>query len=332
MSNINNISIECPYYINEYVTYLRVIKGSSERTVQAYYGDICLFLKYIKMTKLSVPSDTLFEDIIISDIPIETLDNLSLTDIYGFLNYVSKDRENSSVTRARKASALRSLFKYLTTKTSYIKKNPVKDLEMPSLKKRLPHFLTLEQSLEMLKNSSSGDNSERDYCIITLFLNCGMRLSELVGMNIQSINFKDRTLKLLGKGNKERMIYLNDACIDALKKYINSREQPQNEPNALFISRNGKRISKRRVQQIVEDTLKASGLDGQGLSTHKLRHTAATLMYRNGVDTLVLKDLLGHESIATTEIYTHISDENLKQAAESSPLSRVIMNKKPEED
>ena len=333
MPNINNISVEAPLYLNEYITYMRVIKGSAERTVQAYYGDICLFLKYIKMTKLSVPSDTLFENIIINDIPIETLDSLSLADIYGFLNYVSKDRENSSVTRARKASALKSFFKYLTVKTSYLKKNPVKDLEMPSLKKRLPHFLTLEQSLEMLKNSSlSGDDSIRNYCIITLFLNCGMRLSELVGMNIQSINFKDRTLKLLGKGNKERMIYLNDACIDALKKYINSREQPQNEPNALFISRNGKRISKRRVQQIVEDTLKASGLDGQGLSTHKLRHTAATLMYRNGVDTLVLKDLLGHQSIATTEIYTHISDENLKQAAESSPLSRVIMNKKPEED
>ena len=219
MPNINNISVDAPLYVNEYVTYLRGIKGSSERTVQAYYGDISLFLKYIKMTKLSVPSDTLFENIVINDIPVETLDSLSLTDIYGFLNYVSKDRENSSVTRARKASALKSFFKYLTVKTSYLKKNPVKDLEMPSLKKRLPHFLTLEQSLEMLKNSSSGDDSERNYCIITLFLNCGMRLSELVGMNIQSINFKDRTLKLLGKGNKERMIYLNQACVDALEKY-----------------------------------------------------------------------------------------------------------------
>lgn len=327
---MKDITFDNPAYLNEYITYLRVIKGSAERTVEAYCGDIRLFLKYIKMTKMSLPKDTEFENISIADIPIEILDNLNLTDIYGFLNYVSKDRENSAVTRSRKASSLKSFFKYLTTKTSYLKKNPVKDLEMPSLKKGLPHFLTLDQSIEMLKNAGSGEYAERDYCIITLFLNCGMRLSELVGMNIQSFNLNERTLKLLGKGNKERMIYLNDACIDAISRYLESREQPQSEPNALFLSRNGKRISKRRVQQIVENTLKAAGLDGQGLSTHKLRHTAATLMYRNGVDTLVLKDVLGHKSISTTEIYTHISDENLKKASESSPLSNIKIKKSPD--
>ncbi len=319
---------DIPPYLGEYITYLRVVKGSGERTIEAYYTDLRVFFRYLKMTKMNDTTD--FDEITISDVPISVLKDFTLNDAYMFLDYISRNRSNSARTRARKVSAVKGLFKFLTVKTSYLEKNPVKDLELPSLKKSLPHFLTLEQSIDLLKSVNS-TNIERDYCIITLFLNCGMRLSELVGINHQDINFTERTLRLLGKGNKERIIYLNDACITAIRQYTPTREQPRSEPDALFLSRNGKRISKRRVQQIVEDSLKAAGLDKKGLSTHKLRHTAATLMYQHGnVDTLVLKEVLGHKSISTTEIYTHVSDSLMKNAADSSPLANVSVSKKKE--
>ncbi|MBE6838186.1 MAG: tyrosine recombinase XerC [Ruminococcus sp.] len=321
---------EIPPYLGEYITYLRVVKGRGERTIEAYYTDLRMFLRYLKKTKLGDNSE--FDEIDISDVPISVIQDFTLNDAYVFLDYVSRNRSNAATTRARKVSSLKGFFKFLSVKTTYLTKDPIKNLELPSLKKGLPHFMTLEQSIDFLKSVNS-NNIERDYCIITLFLNCGMRLSELVGINRQDISFTERTLRLLGKGNKERVIYINDACISAIQNYISSREQPKSEPDALFISRNGKRISKRRVQQIVEDTLKAAGLDKQGLSTHKLRHTAATLMYQHGnVDTLVLKEVLGHKSISTTEIYTHVSNKLLQNAADNSPLANVDMTKSKKQD
>jgi len=314
---------ECPYYLNEYIFYMKVIKGRSERTIEAYYIDLRLFLRYIKLTKYNLPADTDIETISIKDLPAEILKQITLNDAIEFLYYTSSERDNHAATRARKASSLKSFFNYLFKNTNLIDKNPVKDLELPSLKKALPKFLTLEESLELLNNIKSS-NPVRDYCIITLFLNCGMRLSELVGLNIKDINLNEKTMRLLGKGNKERIIYINEACADALKNYLKSRESSVKDPNALFLSSRGTRINKRRVQQIVEECLKHANLDGKGISTHKLRHTAATLMYQHGnVDTLVLKEILGHKSIATTEIYTHLSDEKLKKAADSSPLAHV---------
>lgn len=314
---------ECPYYLNEYIFYMKVIKGRSERTIEAYYIDLRLFLRYIKLTKYNLPADTDIETISIKDLPAEILKQITLNDAIEFLYYTSSERDNHAATRARKASSLKSFFNYLFKNTNLIDKNPVKDLELPSLKKALPKFLTLEESLELLNNIKSS-NPVRDYCIITLFLNCGMRLSELVGLNIKDINLNEKTMRLLGKGNKERIIYINEACVDALKNYLKSRESSVKDPNALFLSSRGTRINKRRVQQIVEECLKHANLDGKGISTHKLRHTAATLMYQHGnVDTLVLKEILGHKSIATTEIYTHLSDEKLKKAADSSPLANV---------
>jgi site-specific recombinase XerD len=314
---------ECPYYLNEYIFYMKVIKGRSERTIEAYYIDLRLFLRYIKLTKYNLPADADIETISIKDLPAEILKQITLNDAIEFLYYTSSERDNHAATRARKASSLKSFFNYLFKNTNLIDKNPVKDLELPSLKKALPKFLTLEESLELLNNIKSS-NPVRDYCIITLFLNCGMRLSELVGLNIKDINLNEKTMRLLGKGNKERIIYINEACVDALKNYLKSRESSVKDPNALFLSSRGTRINKRRVQQIVEECLKHANLDGKGISTHKLRHTAATLMYQHGnVDTLVLKEILGHKSIATTEIYTHLSDEKLKKAADSSPLANV---------
>lgn len=314
---------ENPDFLNDYILYLRIVKNCSQRTVDEYYADIRLFLKYIRVMKDDSYSQESIATVSISELNISLLKGLTLHDIYEYEFYLADERDNNERSRARKTSALKSFFNYLTNNVHLLENNPTINIEMPSHKKSIPKFLSLEESLKMLSSINS-DNPIRDYCIITLFLNCGMRLSELVGINKNDIDFTEKRIKLLGKGNKERIIYLNDACIDSIKEYVNSRENPPNEPHALFLSRLKKRISKRRVQQIVENTLKSADLDGLGYSTHKLRHTAATLMYQHGnVDTLVLKEILGHESIVTTEIYTHISNKDLQKATDSSPLANI---------
>ncbi len=315
-----------PYYLNDFLTYTKVIKIRSDRTVEAYYNDIKLFLKYLKRLRTNMPADTKLESVSIKDIPIDMLKDITLSDIYDFLYFASEDLKNNDRTRARKSSSLRAFFKYLSKQAHLLDSDPLKDLEMPSIKQKLPKYLTLDDSVNLLEAVADSEDKyfERDYCIITLFINCGMRLSELVGINLRDINMDERTLRLLGKGNKERIIYINNACVDAVSAYLKVRPNSEAEPNALFLSKRGTRISRRRVQQVVENALKISGLDNRGLSTHKLRHTAATLMYQYGnVDTLVLKDILGHKSIATTEIYTHISNENLKNAIDASPLANI---------
>ncbi|NLP26330.1 MAG: tyrosine-type recombinase/integrase [Clostridiales bacterium] len=320
---VNIDRAENPDFLNDYILYLRVVKNCSRRTINEYYADIRLFLKYIRVMKDKDYSYESIDNVYINDLNISLIKNLSLHDFYEYVFYLADERDNNEKSRARKISSLKSFFNYLTNNVHLLENNPIANIEMPSQKKAIPKFLSLEESLKLLSNIDSV-NPKRDYCIITLFLNCGMRLSELVGININDIDFTEKRIKLLGKGNKERMIYLNNACIDSINEYLNSRENPPNEPHALFLSKFKKRISKRRVQQIVENALKSADLDGLGYSTHKLRHTAATLMYQHGnVDTLVLKEVLGHESIVTTEIYTHISNKDLQKATDSSPLANI---------
>ncbi|MDE6775840.1 MAG: tyrosine-type recombinase/integrase, partial [Ruminococcus sp.] len=246
-----------------------------------------------------------------------------------FIFYSADERGNAERARYRKVSALRSFFKYMTKITHNLETDPVKDIEIPSPKKSLPKFLSLDESRRLL-DAADEDEYIRDYCILTLFLNCGMRLSELVGIDTAHIDFNENRMKVLGKGNKERMVYLNNACIDSLKRYLEirlSNEKAAGEP-ALFISNRNKRISKRRVQQIIEYFVEKSGLDGKGITTHKLRHTAATLMYQYGdADVLTLKELLGHRNINTTEIYTHLADESVRNAVESNPLADITRKK-----
>jgi len=240
------------------------------------------------------------------------------------LKWLSDIRKNSSVTRARKVTSLKEFYNYLYKKKGLLKSNPISGLETASLKKTLPKYLTLEESMQLLKSIET-KNTERDYCIITLFLNCGMRLSELCGLDINDVSIEERTIRLLGKGGKERIVYLNQACTDALKDYFNVRNTIGTQSVALFLSSRKKRISRRRVEEIIEECLQKASLSNTGVSVHKLRHTAATLMYQYGnVDTLVIKDVLGHKSIATTEIYTHLSNEKVKEAMNANPLSKVI--------
>ncbi|MBR1592348.1 MAG: tyrosine recombinase XerC [Ruminococcus sp.] len=327
MANYNNA--DNPEYINEYLVHLRVVKMLSERTIQEYYFDTRLFLKYIRAVQTDTELD--IEEMNISDITADDLKKISVSDIYNFIFYTSDERQNRERARYRKVSALRSFFKYLTKVARIVDTDPMKDIEMPSPKSSMPKFLSLNESMRLL-NASNNSDSVRNYCIITLFLNCGMRLSELVGINVTDVDFYENRMRVLGKGNKERMVYLNHACVDSLNKYLDVRNEnlkAEHEP-ALFISNRGTRISKRRVQQIVEETLKLAGLDGKGLSTHKLRHTAATLMYQYGdADVLTLKELLGHSSTATTEIYTHINDERVRNAIENNPLANI---NKPKEE
>lgn len=319
---------ENPDFLNEYLIHLKLVKLLSERTIEEYYFDIRLFLKYYCMTRSDTTNEIDLVDI--SRFPLADLKKITVSDIYSFIFYTSDERNNSDKARYRKISSLRSFFKYLEKVAHLVDRDPCKDLDVPVPKAALPKFLSLNESLRLLEASDSSD-SERDYCIITIFLNCGIRLSELVGINISDIDFYENRMKVLGKGNKERMVYLNSACIDALNKYLEVRKNIKKaaaEP-ALFISNQNKRISKRRVQQIVENTLESAGLDGKGITTHKLRHTAATLMYQYGdADVLTLKELLGHASVSTTEIYTHLSNESVRNAVESNPLSKVKSSEK----
>lgn len=319
--------LEAPELIKEFLGYEQNIKGKSQKTVDEYYLDLRTFFRYIKKLKCLVEPNAEFSEINIGDVDINHIKTITLTDIYSFMDYVINDRSNSAKTRARKTSSIKSFFSYVTNKRCLLSINPAEELEVPKSKKALPKFLTLEQSIELL-NSVDGKYKERDYCILTIFLNCGLRLSELVGLNCEDINFNDNVMTVTGKGNKQRIVYLNDACIEALKNYIKVRPNDTKEKKALFISHIKKRMGTQAVQDVVYKYLKKIGLDGNGYSVHKLRHTAATLMYQHGnVDIRVLQEMLGHENLGTTEIYTHLSSEQLENAAGSNPLSKVKIKK-----
>ena len=316
-----------PDYVNEFIDDLSVSKDRSESTLNEYVSDIRLFLRYMVSVKQNLDSpDDLPVDFDLSYLDRNFFNSVTLRDVNNFLTYCKNERNVEAGGRMRKASALRGLFKYLSVKMHYIDKNPIEMLEVASSKKTLPRYLTLEQSKELL-NAVNGENKERDYCILTIFLNCGLRLAELVSLDITDVNFENQTMIVTGKGNKERMVYLNKSCILALKAYLNVR--PHNglanddARKALFISRLNKRMGRQAVQLMVQHYIKEIGLEGQHYSVHKLRHTAATLMYRHGdVDVLTLKEVLGHENLATTEIYTHIENQQVKDAISNNPLSK----------
>lgn len=319
---------EAPEILKEYLGYMQNIKGKSQKTVDEYYLDLRTFLRYIKLHKGLVDSDCEFRKISISDINIDLLKTITLTDIYSFMDYSIRDRQNTAKTRSRKTSSIKSFFSYLTNKRGILTVNPAEELELPKTKKSLPKFLNLEQSLELL-NSVDGTFKERDYCILTLFLNCGLRLSELAGLNLRDINLSENLMVVTGKGNKQRIVYLNGACVDALKNYLSVRPNENKDKNALFLSRLKKRMGNQSIQDVVYKYLKKIGLDDNGYSVHKLRHTAATLMYQHGnVDIRVLQEMLGHENLGTTEIYTHLSNAQMEKAAAANPLAGVKPRKK----
>ncbi|TDT61535.1 tyrosine recombinase XerC [Fonticella tunisiensis] len=307
-----------PSILNEFLGYLCTVKGKSINTISGYKVDLRLFLKYVKRLKYKMDDDV--EKIDISDIDENFIRTISLGDLYSFINYITLKRDNGSYTRARKTAAIKAFFNYLETKAKLIKDNPARELEAPKISKRHPVYLTLDQSKKLL-NAINGRNKERDYAIITLFLNCGLRLSELVGINISRI--KGDTLTVIGKGNKERTVYLNSACIKAINLYLPVRAAGKIiDSDALFLSERGYRINKRTVEMLVKKYIISAELYDDKYTPHKLRHTAATLMYKYGnVDIRALQNILGHESVSTTQIYTHVDDERLREAVKSNPLA-----------
>ncbi len=323
---------EAPQIIREFLTYHETIQGHSRKTVDEYYLDIRNFFRYIKMERNLVPRTAQFEEISIGDVDLKMVTSVTLTDVYSYMSYLSRDRAVnprsretgyglSAASRARKIATIRSFYKYLTTKAKLLKENPMQDLDSPRLKKTLPRYLDLEESISLL-HAISGPNQTRDYCILTLFLNCGLRISELVGLNISDI--REEQLRVLGKGNKERILFLNDACQNAIGDWLAERETIGIiEKNALFITRRHTRITTAAVHKLVKKHLLEAGLDSTQYSSHKLRHTAATLMLQNGVDVRTLQEVLGHEHLNTTQIYTHVDNENLRIAAKANPLGTL---------
>ena len=329
---------EAPPILRDFLIYHETIQGHSRRTVDEYFLDLRNFFRYLKQTRDPSLRERSLDEIDIMDVDLDFVASVTLTDIYGYMTYLSRDRiqhQNSpnsgyglnAASRARKIATIRSFYNYLTNKMHLLRENPVKDIDSPKLKKTLPKYLTLDESIQLL-DAVDGKNQERDYCILTLFLNCGLRISELIGINLNDI--QDDALRVYGKGNKVRIVYLNDACQEALRSYLAVRRPiAGRDTGALFLSNRDQRISRSSVHALVKKYLAQAGLDSSQYSSHKLRHTAATLMLQNGVDVKAVQEVLGHEHLNTTEIYTHIDNEALRVAAKANPLGRVKQKEKP---
>lgn len=313
---------QCSPLLREFFGYVETVKGRSTGTVDEYFIDLRTFFRYLKQIKGCVPSSLPEDEITIDDVDMDLISQVTLLDVYEYMNYLKNERGNTASTRARKVTSLRVLFRYLTDVTHRLEQNPIRNLDTPKSKRSLPKFLTVEQSTQLLE-SVEGEFARRDYCMLTFLLNLGLRRAELAGINLNDIS-SDRTLRVIGKGNKERILYLNDACWEALQRYLEVRPvEGVKDKNALFLSRLKSRITLQGVHYVVKTYLqKIPG--AEGYSTHKLRHTAATLMYQYGkTDIRVLKDVLGHENLGTTEIYTHLSDSQVRAATENNPLSHM---------
>lgn len=323
---------DCPQVVRDFLVYHESIKAQSPRTISEYHLDLRMFLRFMKLMRSDMPIHTRLDDIPIKDIDLDFIRQISTSDIYDFLSYLANDRTPdpdasvpqygiSPTARARKLSALKSFYKYLTVRTKQLVDNPVADLDYPKLRKSLPKYLTLEQSSALLQ-AVSGQNEKRDYAILMLFLNCGIRRSELVGLNLSDVH-EDR-IRVVGKGNKERIVYFGTACRKAIDAYLVERNKKVLSDNrALFGSRDGNRISATAVHRLVKKAFLQAGLDSTQFSAHKLRHTAATMMLSGGVDVRTVQEVLGHENLNTTQIYTHIENTELKIAAEANPLSKL---------
>ena len=330
--------LDSPQILIDFLSYHETIKAHSQKTVDEYYLDLRNFFRYLKQLRTPALRGLELDEIDIRDLDADFIRTITLTDIYGYMSYLSRDRvvrQNSrdsqrglsAASRARKIATLRSFFNYLTKKVHLLPENPMKDMDSPKLQKTLPKYLTLTESIELLE-AVDGNNKERDYCILTLFLNCGLRISELIGIDLRDI--QDDALRILGKGNKVRVVYLNDACKASLERYLAVR-RPVSGQNALFLSSRDQRISKSSVHALVKKYLALAGLDSSQYSSHKLRHTAATLMLQNGVDVKAVQEVLGHEHLNTTEIYVHLDNESLRVAAKANPLAKVRPSKEKEQ-
>ena len=302
---------QAPPVLRDFLAYHETIQGHSSKTVDEYFLDLRNFLRYMKIEKGLVPRSTPLDQISIDDVDVSLVRSVTLADVYAYLSFLSRSRAKNhnspqagcgleASSRARKVASIRSFYKYLVNKAKVLTEDPIQELDAPRQRQTLPRFLTLDECIQLL-DSIDGANSERDFCIITLFLNCGLRISELVGLNLSDV--RDDRMRVLGKGNKERFVFLNTACRSALDDWLAG------------------------VHYMIKKRLAEAGLDRDKYSAHKLRHTAATLMLKNGVDVRTLQEILGHEHLNTTQIYTHVDSEAMRQAAQLNPLGERCKKK-----
>lgn len=323
---------DAPKVLRDFLAYHETIKGHSKNTVDEYYLDLRTFFRFLKIHRGMVPRDTELEKVDVTDVDLDFVGAVTLSEVYEYLSFLSRDRVRNqrsreaeyglnAASRARKIASIRSFYKYLTVKAKLLRENPVQDLDSPKIPKTLPRYLSLAESRQLLE-SIDGRNRERDYCIICIFLNCGLRISEIVGLNLTDI--RTDNLRVMGKGSKERVVYLNDATAAAINDYLVVRKGVQAQTGALFLSNRKTRITRESVHNLVKKSLLRAGLDAEKYSAHKLRHTAATLMLQNGVDVRTLQEVLGHEHLNTTQIYTHVDNSELRVAATANPLGKFV--------
>lgn len=332
---------EAPQILRDYLTYHESIKGHSKATVDEYFLDLRNFFRYLKIHRGLIPSSSEWDSISIQDITVDFVSKVTLAEVYEYLSFLSRDKAKftrarkeeygiNAASRARKVSSIRGFYKYLTVKAKLLSKNPVQDLDSPRAKRSLPRYLTLDESRSLLR-SADGIHKERDYCILSIFLNCGLRISEIAGLNLNDV--RQDHLRVLGKGNKERIVYLNDATAEAINSYLIVRRNiAAIDRNALFLSSRRTRVTREGLHAMVKKSLRRAGLDSEKYSAHKLRHTAATLMLSHGVDVRTLQEILGHESLNTTQIYTHVDSAELRMAAQANPLSNFTLDTSKEKN
>ena len=320
--NLDQIN-DIPDILMEFLEYHSTVRGHSDRTIAAYYTDLKILFRYLKIRRRLVPRDTPFHEIDITDVDLDFIRATKIEELYRYQSFSPESAQTlSAASRCRRTSSVKSFFNYLCNKRHLLERNVTQELDMPKRQASLPRYLE-ESDCERLLNVCDGPYGERDYCILMLFMSCGLRVSELVGLNVTDVY--DDHLRVLGKGNKERVVFFGEGCREAIDDYLmvrNVENVDEKDKNALFISQKNCRFGVRGVQQMLDKKLKMAGLDASRYSPHKLRHTAATLMLKNGVDTRALQEVLGHSNLNTTQIYTHLDNAALHEAAMANPIGR----------
>lgn len=299
---------ESPPVLYEFISYLDVERGYSNMTIYNYFIELRMFFRYMKCEKEHIPLDS-WETVDITSINLPFIQACTRQDIVGFLSWVTLEKGNSGSARNRKLAVLKSFYHFLMV-MDYSSDKVMMQIFSTKTPKTLPKYLE-EESIEALLSAINGIFWIRDTAIILLMLSAGLRVSEVASLNLASI--KADSVSVLGKGNKERQVYLSQSTQESLEEYLAVRP-PLEEP-ALFLSQRNRRLTVRSIQASTQKYLKKIGKDDY--SCHHLRHTAATQLMKQEVNLREIQEILGHESIQTTSIYTHVSNEDLRQVAKN---------------
>lgn len=330
------------YYLNSFSLYLKEICYFEDSSILSYQYDVIIFLKFIKclFNPEDIPDTISYESIEIEDITLDMLRQVTSKEIHAFLYFLAEN-DYKPTSRCKKFYVLCNFFNYLYQEKRVIFHNPTSTIDFNKDNEKIPIYLSkkkLKKLFTTFRGEQSSQLAKRDYCILVLISSLGLRIQEVVNIDLTDFNLETGKIKILGKGSKERLLYLNESCVKALRDYLTIRSDISkknkdeiNANQALFITKRGNRISRRSIEYIVEQRVSLAGLDSNMYSAHKLRHTAATLMYQDGTDILVIQEILGHSSISSTEIYTHTQDKDIKRAINHNPLAHFAKEVKKSE-